>query len=467
MHCLSIKIAALNFFIRITDLHTLQQLKAGQLGPVKRLRLSEKLTDFPTEIFSLADSLEILDLSDNELTALPDDFARLHKLKILFLSNNQFRHLPNVLGNCASLEMISFKANKLISIAEGAFPLQTRWLILTGNQITKLPDVMGKLSRLQKLALAGNKLSVLPASMANCKNLELVRLSANQLDCLPDWLVQLPKLSWLAFSGNRFNRYLCAQTKSMLKVDLADISLQEKIGEGASGVIYRAKWLKQPAGLATDVKDIAVKLFKGDVTSDGYPIDELNCCLQAGEFPNLIKVVAQIADDTQLGLVMELIPINYKNLGLPPSLETCTRDTFADGTFFTSLQIGKIALQMAETLTHLHEKGISHGDLYAHNTMINNHASLLFGDFGASSNLNALPQLQIEAVESIESRAFGCFLEDLLKQHAVAVDEEIALLQQLTQLKEACLQSNPVFRPRFKEITAKLQSLLIESEIQV
>jgi len=465
VQCLSIKITALNFFIWVIDLQTLEQLKAGHLGPVKRLRLSEKLTQFPTEIFSLADSLEVLDLSDNELTALPDDFARLHKLKILFLSNNLFQHLPNVLGKCASLEMISFKANKLTSIAEDAFPLQTRWLILTDNQIESLPDVMGKLSRLQKLALAGNKLSALPESMANCKNLELVRLSANQLDCLPDWLVQLPKLSWLAFSGNRFNSDLCPQTKSMLKVNLADIALQEKIGEGASGVIYRAKWLKQPAGLAADLTNIAVKLFKGDVTSDGYPIDELNCCIKAGKFPNLIKVVAQIADDTQLGLVMELIPLNYKNLGLPPSLDTCTRDTFADGTSFSSLQITKIALQMAETLTHLHERGISHGDLYAHNTMINNHASLLFGDFGASSDLSALPQLQKEAVESIEIRAFACFLEDLLTQHTA--DEDIVLLQQLTQLKEACLQSNQVFRPRFIEITAKLQLLLTVTAMQV
>lgn len=439
-------------------MQTLQQLRAGHLGPVKRLRLSEKLTQFPTEIFSLADSLEVLDLSDNELTALPDDFSRLHKLKILFLSNNQFQHLPNVLSKCGSLEMISFKANKLTSIAEDAFPLQTRWLILTDNQIVVLPKVMGKLSRLQKLALAGNKLNELPDSMVNCRNLELVRLSANQLDCLPDWLVQLPKLSWLAFSGNRFNSDLCAQTKSMLKVDLADISLQEKIGEGASGVIYRAKWLKQPQSLPTDLTNIAVKLFKGDVTSDGYPIDELNCCLQAGEFPNLIKVIAQIADGAQLGLVMELIPINYKNLGLPPSLETCTRDTFADGTVFSSRQIATIALQMAETLTHLHENGISHGDLYAHNTMINNHDSMLFGDFGASSNLNALPQLQKEAVESIEIRAFACFLEDMLKQRIV--DEDIALLKQLTQLKETCLQSNHIFRPRFSEITAKLQLLL-------
>ncbi len=44
-------------------LHTLSQLKSGELAGIQRLKLSENLTSFPLEILSLADSLEILDLS--------------------------------------------------------------------------------------------------------------------------------------------------------------------------------------------------------------------------------------------------------------------------------------------------------------------------------------------------------------------------------------------------------------------
>lgn len=46
-------------------MHTLSQLKSGELIGIQRLTLSENLTLFPLEIFSLADSLEILDLSHN------------------------------------------------------------------------------------------------------------------------------------------------------------------------------------------------------------------------------------------------------------------------------------------------------------------------------------------------------------------------------------------------------------------
>jgi Leucine-rich repeat (LRR) protein len=77
-------------------LHTLAQLKSGQLACISRLMLSENLTSFPTEILPLADTLEILDLSNNQLSALPDTLQQLKKLKIIFASNNHFETLPIV-----------------------------------------------------------------------------------------------------------------------------------------------------------------------------------------------------------------------------------------------------------------------------------------------------------------------------------------------------------------------------------
>lgn len=130
-------------------MQTLTQLKAGQLQGVTRLQLVENLTEFPQEIFDLADTLEILDLSNNQLSSLPDDLYRLIHLKILFASNNRFEVLPEVLGQCPKLEMIGFKANQIRVVPEASLPPQTRWLILTDNQITALPERMGQLHRLQ------------------------------------------------------------------------------------------------------------------------------------------------------------------------------------------------------------------------------------------------------------------------------------------------------------------------------
>ena len=358
---------------------TLEALTSGQFDghlqePIKRLKMAEGLTQFPREIFKFSQSLEILDLSNNQLDRLPDDFGRLKKLKILFMSYNNFDHVPAVLADCPALEMIGMKANGIKTVAEHALPDTTRWLILTDNNIERLPHSMGKLTQLRKLALSGNRLQSLPDSMANCQALELVRLSANQLTVLPDWLLSLPKLSWLAFAGNP----LCdvskraghaesghaesshEERKAMVELSLKDIELGEQIGEGASGLIYKARFYKARCSvddLSDGDEDVAVKLFKGAITSDGYPADEVSTCLQAGEHPNLIKNLATIRAQShdgqdQLGLVMTLIPPHFDNLGLPPSLATCTRDTFEQGTAFELETIKDIVSSMADVMAH-------------------------------------------------------------------------------------------------------------------
>ena len=112
-------------------MHTIAQLKTGELKGIKRLQLSENITEFPMEILTLADSLEILDLSNNQLSSLPNEITQLTHLKIIFASNNNFTVLPRVLSLCPLLEMISFKSNQIIEVP--AESLQLRWLILTYN----------------------------------------------------------------------------------------------------------------------------------------------------------------------------------------------------------------------------------------------------------------------------------------------------------------------------------------------
>ena len=61
----------------------LQALRNGDLVGARELRLPG-LSEFPPEIFGLAETLEVLDLSGGSLHTLPHDLARLQKLRILF-----------------------------------------------------------------------------------------------------------------------------------------------------------------------------------------------------------------------------------------------------------------------------------------------------------------------------------------------------------------------------------------------
>jgi len=426
-------------------MQTIQQLLSGELIGIKHLKLSCNLTEFPIEILELADTLELLDLSFNKLSSLPPNFDKLSKLKIAFFSDNLFTELPEVLGKCQSLEMIGFKSNQIKTVSENALPKTTRWLILTNNQIEVIPASIGNCFPLQKLALAGNKLKTLPIEMANCKNLELIRISANLLTELPHWIEQLPKLSWMAFAGNPFSEKEQI-TNNLHQFDWNEIALKEILGQGASGIISKAEM---------NNKTIAVKVFKGEVTSDGLPLSEMNACLQAGEHPNLIPILGKIKNhpENKDGLVMELIPPNYKNLGNPPSLESCSRDVFNADTNFTLNQIISIAKGIASVSAQLHSKGINHGDLYAHNILYNENGDNLFGDFGAATFYNKESK-EAELIEKIEVRAYGCLLDDLLMN--TNTDKHDTTIKILEEIKDNCMQENILSRPNFYSICKQL-----------
>lgn len=389
-------------------MQTLAKLKAGELDGVKQLTLAEGIHEFPEEIFNLCETLEVLDLTGNCLSLLPDNFHCLKRLKILFLSNNDFEALPSVLGRCGSLEMIGFKSNRISVVPAEALPPQTRWLILTDNCIAELPDSIGSLHRLQKLMLAGNQLSRLPESIARCENLQLLRISANRLLSFPEQLLNLPRLAWLAFAGNPFC-YSEDGEGELPEIDIDDLVIGEVLGDGASGVISKAHWCGEQSRFPSCV---AVKLFKGGVTSDGFVQDELRATLMVGQHNNLVSPLASIPGK---GLVMRLIPDGYRNLAGPPSLASCTRDVFTEG---TSLPLGLIEMlveQVEAVVEHVHSKMLCHGDLYAHNMLLDEGSGhVLLGDFGAASYYRAQNVHVTEGVRRIEQRALGFFIEDVL-----------------------------------------------------
>ena len=432
-------------------METLELLRSGRLVGQISLKLSEGLREFPSEILELADSLEFLNLSNNKISELPDDFWRLKKLKIAFFNSNDFELFPPVLAKCPALSMVSFKNNRIEQVGELSETI--RWLILTNNRIPELPPEMGRLSKLQKLMLAGNQLRRLPDELANCQRLELIRLAANQLESLPDELVELPRLSWLAYAGNPF----CLEVGEVESAGLGEIgedelAFGEILGQGASGVIYKGEW----RGELGESREVAIKLFKGEMTSDGSPADEMRACIAAGAHPNLVSVLGKLQAEGKAGLVFSFVPDSYKNLGNPPSLETCTRDTYAADVVFSLSVVLRVAQGIAAAAKHLHSRGIMHGDLYAHNILINEVGECLLGDFGAASFYRSGSAEGLR-LERLEVRAFGCLLEDLLDR--CLVDEggrSQEQFEQLRSLQRDCMNRLVTQRPLFAEICDRL-----------
>lgn len=428
----------------IVQMQTLAQLKAGTLAGTTTLKLCENLSSFPEEIFTLKDTLEVLDLSGNLLTTLHDKLPHLSKLRILFCSGNPFKELPPILGECPSLDIVGFKACNIQDIPSAAINKNLRWLILTDNKISHLPETIGECSRLQKLMLAGNQITVLPEKLANCKRLELLRISANKLTRFPSFLLSMPRLAWLAFSGNPF--CVTPVVPSLTCIPWHYISIGPKLGEGASGSIYRGYVTQN--GTQTDV---AVKVYKANMTSDGNPDDEMNATIAAGKYPGLLSVTGIVGHhpEGKKGLVMQLLTEEYKVLGLPPTFASCTRDVFTEGLTISLNLARDIAATVASVCAHLHACGIMHGDLYAHNILTNMADQTILSDFGASSFYDRTDGSLLLS-EKIEVAAFGHLLEDLV---SISCNDD-------TLLSIARMCKNPIVkhRPSFSTV-AKLLAM--------
>ncbi|YCH21953.1 leucine-rich repeat-containing serine/threonine-protein kinase [Pseudomonas sp. D1-3] len=433
-------------------MHTLDQLRSGQLKGISRLDLSASLEQFPEEIFALADSLEVLNLSGNRLSDLPKDLHRLHRLQVLFCSNNHFEHVPESVGRCPSLRMVGFKSNRIRELPAGALPPRLRWLILTDNCLETLPEALGDCRELQKLMLAGNRLRALPASLAKLHKLELLRIAANRLPALPDFLLQLPSLAWLAYAGNPFAEAGAPESRAP-DVRWADLQLGEVLGQGASGIIHRADW--QRADGSNEA--VALKLFKGQMTSDGTPQSEMAACLTVGQHANLIGAIARLIEHPQgePGLLLSLVEPRFSILAGPPSLESCSRDVYPRDWRLPFAQALRVASGIASALRHLHARGVTHGDLYGHNILIDEAGHALLGDFGAASSLPAAAPSQHGLLQRIEVRAFGILLEELMQRCEVPAEHAA----QLAELVRRCQQPQVSERPDFIGLDGALAAL--------
>ena len=79
---------------------------------------------------------------------------------------------------------------------------ELRELSLSFNHLTKLPDNLCELVNLTGLNVYGNKLTGLLRTFSQLKELVVLNLSSNQLSGLPAWIEELKELEWLFVDDN-------------------------------------------------------------------------------------------------------------------------------------------------------------------------------------------------------------------------------------------------------------------------
>jgi serine/threonine protein kinase len=149
-------------------------------------------------------------------------------------------------------------------------------------------------------------------------------------------------------------------------------------------------------------------------------------------------------------LVLPLIPPRFTNLAGPPSLESCTRDVYPHHLRFSLDAAMRIALTIATALAHLHQRGVMHGDVYAHNILWDpSTGDALLSDFGAATLLPVDQPGVCHALLALEVRAFGCLLEELAARTGQS--------EKLLEVAHACMNEVPLQRPSMGNVALQLQ----------
>ena len=141
------------------------------------------LGEIPDEIAQCS-RLDNFNISNNCLTLLNPSMAALKHLRNLNASHNQLTSFPSFVCDIATLD----------------------YLDLSHNMIDLLPSSLETL-KVVEINLNNNKVPQLPASIAQCPRLKVLRVEQNELilSGIPDVLLMDSKISLLAAEGNNFS----------------------------------------------------------------------------------------------------------------------------------------------------------------------------------------------------------------------------------------------------------------------
>lgn len=109
---------------------------------------------------------QILLVSNNRLTSLPDELGKMSHLAELDASCNQLTHLPPRMGELRRLQSLILRNNLLLCLPIEVTYLRLVRLDLTANRINTLPVELRDMTSLISLSVEDNPLTSPPASVS-------------------------------------------------------------------------------------------------------------------------------------------------------------------------------------------------------------------------------------------------------------------------------------------------------------
>lgn len=148
---------------------------------IRKYRSLYEYKDLDTAIKEF-DRVISLDIGDQGVPRLPNDFVKLKYVISTNLMGNQIDTFPVVLSTLSQLEEISLSTNKLVYVGSEIGKLSNlRILIMNNNQLDSLPKEIGQLQNLLYLEIGNNHLTALPEEIKKLTNLQELHIERNNL----------------------------------------------------------------------------------------------------------------------------------------------------------------------------------------------------------------------------------------------------------------------------------------------
>ena len=293
--------------LRTENLNIITQIKT-----LRELRLADNALDgvLTPQVGNL-EELEVLDISNNSITALPPNINKNTKLRILDVTGNKMSSLsfeqlvslplieihaarnrlggvlfPTDFPGLLDLKLLDVANNALTSVVgSGDLELPSlQFFNVTENRLTQMPEMLGW-TELLTLTMAGNRLASLPESIIALKKLKSIDFSRNDIRKLDERLGLLESLTMLRIANNplRERKFLTMDTES-IKCELRSRLLPEETPESVGGDIVSNKG-SGPAAVTEIVTSNAWNIKPGGV------VDRSSADLKAIEPSDLVPLI--------------------------------------------------------------------------------------------------------------------------------------------------------------------------------
>jgi Leucine-rich repeat (LRR) protein len=176
----------------------------------KNLRIlnisQNRIDSIPIHLFDHCKKISVLQYAGNALSAIPSVLFQ-SRLKVLDLSENNITHLPDGIAACHQLEELDLHANAITYFPSSSVLLKSlKSLILSGNPIKSMNAWIVNQPKLKILFIDNTFIDQLTDDMCTMKALRFLNMEENSINSFPACFCQLHELKVIMVLGTALSK---------------------------------------------------------------------------------------------------------------------------------------------------------------------------------------------------------------------------------------------------------------------